>query len=56
MVGQVDFERVETIIDGLGQSAFPYEEWNGADATTGDRLCLGGNLVVDVRGGEGGLW
>jgi hypothetical protein len=29
---------------------------DGADATAGDGLCLGGGLVVDVRSGEDRLW
>src|SRR5208282_5336026 len=52
VVGEVELEQVEAFVDGLGQSELADEQVDGADATAGDGLDLGGGLVVDVGGGE----
>ena len=52
VVREVKLQEVEAFVDGLGQPEFPHEQLNGADPTAGDGLCLGGGLVVDVRGGK----
>jgi hypothetical protein len=56
MIGEVIFEQVETFVDGFGKAQLAYQKWDGADATAGNGLSLGGGVIVDVRGGEDGLW
>jgi hypothetical protein len=48
MVGEVELEQMESLVDGLGEAEFPHEQLDGADAAAGDGLRLGGGLVVDV--------
>ena len=52
VIGEVVLEQVESLVDGLGEPELPDEQLDGADATAGDGLGLGGGLVVDVGGGE----
>ena len=52
VVGEVELEQVEPLVDGLGEAELPDEQLDGADAAAGDGPGLGGDLVVDVRGGE----
>ena len=52
VVGEVELEQVESLVDGLGQAELPDQELDGADAAAGDGPGLGGDLVVDVGGGE----
>ena len=52
VIGEVELEQVEPLVDGLGEPEFADQELDGADAAAGDGAGLGGDLVVDVRGGE----
>ena len=36
VVGQVELEQVESLVDGLGQAEFADQELDGADAAAGD--------------------
>src|ERR1700682_2513086 len=36
MVGGVEFEEMEPLVDGLGETEFPHEQLDGADAAAGD--------------------
>jgi hypothetical protein len=48
----LDVERVESLVDGLGESELADQELDGADAAGCDGAGLGGDLEVDVGGGE----
>ena len=52
VVGEVELEQVESLVDGLGEAELADEQLDGADAAAGDGPGLGGGLVVDVGGGE----
>ena len=45
-------EQIEVLVDGFGEAELTDQKLNGADATAGDGLRLGGNYVEDVAGGE----
>ena len=55
VVGEVELQQMEPLVDGLGQAEPPHEQLDGADAAAGDRPGLGGDVVVDVGGGEDGV-
>src|SRR5512135_1198012 len=52
VVGEVELQQMEPLVDGLGQAELPHEQLDGADAAADDRPGLGGDIVVDVGGGE----
>jgi hypothetical protein len=52
VIREVILQQVESFVNGLGEPEFPHEKLNGADPAAGDGLCLGGGLVVEVRGRE----
>ena len=52
VVGEVEFEQMESFVDRLGQPEFPDQKVNGTDPAARDRAGLGGAFVMDVRGGE----
>lgn len=52
----MDLEPIEPLVEGSGEVESPHREWDGADAAAGDRAGFGGDLVVDVRGGEDRPW
>jgi hypothetical protein len=56
VIGEVELEQVEPLVDGLGQSKFPHQEMDGADAAAGDGPRLVGDLVLDVDGSDDRLW
>src|SRR5262249_20939100 len=55
MVGQVELEQVEPLVDGLSEAEVPHEPLDGGGGAAGDRPGLVGDLVVDVGGGEDGV-
>jgi hypothetical protein len=52
----MEFEQVESLVDGLGESEIADEQLDSPDATTGYGLCPGGGLIVNVRGGKERPW
>jgi hypothetical protein len=52
VVGEVVLEQMEALVDGLGEAELADQELDGADAAAGYRPRLGGDVVVDVAGGE----
>ena len=48
----MDFEELEPVVDGLGESELADERLDGADAAVRDRAGLGGDLVLDVGRGD----
>lgn len=49
VVGDVEFEEVESIFDGLREAELTDQELDGADAAGGDGSCPVGDVVVDIR-------
>jgi hypothetical protein len=45
-------EQMESLVDGLDESAATGQEVNSSDAAMGDAAIAKGELVVDVGGGE----
>jgi hypothetical protein len=54
VIRQVILQPMESFVDGLGESEFPNQEWDGTDAAGCDGSGSGGDRVVDIRGGEDG--
>jgi len=52
VVGEVELQHMESFVDGLGQAELADQELDGADAAAGDCPRLGGDIVMDVGGGE----
>jgi hypothetical protein len=52
MVGEVELEQVEPLIEGLGETELPHQQMNGADASAGDGSDLGRGFILEVAGGE----
>src|ERR671917_1408034 len=52
VLGEVELQQAEPPVDGRGQAELPHEQLDGSDAAAGDRPGLGGDIVVDVGGGE----
>jgi hypothetical protein len=52
MIGKVDFQQVQALVDGFDQSALLGERVEGADAADGDAARAFGNLLMDVAGGH----
>jgi hypothetical protein len=52
VVGEVELQQVESLVDGLGQAELADQQMDGADAAAGDAAGLGGDVIVDVGGGE----
>ena len=48
----MDLEQVEPVVDGLSEAELADEDLDGADAAAGDRPGLGGDILMDVGGGE----
>ena len=55
VVGQVDLEQVETVVDAADEAEFAGEKVEGADATVHDAAAAIRDLVVNVGGSEDGL-
>jgi hypothetical protein len=56
VIGEVELEQVESVVDGLREAEFPQQELDGTDAARGDGASLVGDVIVDIRCGEDGLW
>ena len=54
VVGKMELEQMEPLVDGLDESAASGQEVDGPDAAMGDAAIAEGELVVDVGGGEAG--
>ena len=54
VIRQVILEQVESFVDGLGESEFAHQEWDGTDAAGCDGSGPGSDFVVEIRGGEDG--
>jgi len=52
VIREMVLQQVKPLVDGLSEAEFADQELDGADATTGDGLCLGGGLVADVGRGD----
>jgi len=55
MIGQMDLEQMEAIIDGIDQSELQDEGMHGADAAVNDAVGSAGDLVVNVASGKNWL-
>ena len=55
VIGEVDFEQVQLIVDGLNEADASGQEVEGADAAVGDAAVAVGDFVMDVGGREDGL-
>ena len=53
VIGQVDFEHAQTVVDGLGQAELLSEQVNRADAAVSDGVIALGDFVINVVSGEG---
>ena len=54
VVGQVELEQVQALVDGVDEAELAGQGVDGADAAVGDAAGAVGDLVVDVGGGEHG--
>ncbi len=54
VVGQVDLEQVEVVVDGVNEADASSEQVKGAKAAVGNAVDAFGDFVVDVAGGEDG--
>jgi hypothetical protein len=54
MVGQMAFEQMKVLVDGLRQADALGQQVDGADAATGDGVVAVGQVAVDVLGREYG--
>ena len=52
VVGEVELEQVEPLVDSLREVELADQQMDGADAAAGDGFCLGRGFVVDVAGGD----
>ena len=52
VVGQVDLEQVQALVDGVDQADAPGEQMDGADAAVGDATRFGRHFVMNVAGRE----
>ena len=52
VVGQVDLEQVQAVVDGVDEAELAGQGVDGADAAVADAAGAVGDLVVDVAGGE----
>ncbi len=53
VVGQVDFQQVEVVVDGVNEADASSEQVKGAKAAVGNAVDAFGDFVVDVAGGRG---
>jgi hypothetical protein len=54
VVGKVELEQVQAVVDGVDEADLPRQGMDGPDAAAADTACAGGHFVVDVAGGEHG--
>ena len=54
VVGEVDLQQLDVLVDQLVEPQFPYQEVHGPDSAVGGREDAISDLVVDVRGGHHG--
>ncbi len=52
VVGQMDFEQVQVVVDGVDEADASGQQVDGADAAVGQAAGAVGDLVMDVGGGE----
>jgi hypothetical protein len=50
VVGEVELEQVEPLVDSLREAELADQQVDGADAAAGDGSCLGRGFVLDVAG------
>ena len=55
MIGQVDFQECEALVDGLDQAGPTSEGVDGTDAADGDAAAAVGDFIMNVAGGHHGL-
>jgi hypothetical protein len=55
VVGEVELEQVEPLVDGFREAELADQQLDGADATAGDCLGFVGDLVLNISGGAGRL-
>ncbi len=55
MIGQVDFQQFQALVDGFGEAEPAGESVDQADAATGKATCASRDVVVEVAGGHHGL-
>ena len=54
VVGEVEFEEVQAVVDGVDQAEPAGQDVHGADAAVSDALAAAAHFVMDVAGGEHG--
>ncbi len=54
VVGQMDLQQAEVLVDRLVEPELPHQQVHGPDAAVGGGPRAVGNLVMDVRGGHHG--
>jgi hypothetical protein len=54
VVGQVDAEKVESVVNGFGEAELLYQSMDDTDAAVVDAVNAVGGFIVDVGGGEQG--
>ena len=52
MIGQMDFEQVQSAIDGLGESDMLHNFVDGPESAVTESVTAFGKVIVDVAGGE----
>src|SRR5260370_283516 len=55
VVRQMDFQHVQTLVDGVDQADAPRQQVDGADAAMGDAVDPVADVIVNIPGGEHGL-
>ena len=55
VVGQVELEQVQAVVDGVDEAELAGQEVHGADAAVADAAAAVADFIVDVAGGEHGL-
>src|SRR5205823_2927021 len=55
VIGEMQFEHVQLVVDGLDEADASRQQVDGADATVGDAAVTLADLVTNIRGSEGGF-
>src|SRR3954452_4129764 len=52
MVGEMNLQQVQALVDGFDEAQSPCQGMEGADAAVGQAATAVGDVIVDIGGGE----